>query len=35
MNRSKFIKNEVNCNLNEEVLEEINKVHKIFTYPCP
>ena len=25
----------VNCNLSEEVMEEINKVHQIFTYPCP
>ena len=25
----------INCNLSEEVVEEINKVHKIYTYPCP
>jgi len=25
----------VNCELNKEILEEIDKVHKIFTYPCP
>ena len=25
----------INCNLSEEVIEEINKVHKIYTYPCP
>ena len=25
----------VNCELNKEILEEINKVHKIYTYPCP
>jgi aryl-alcohol dehydrogenase-like predicted oxidoreductase len=25
----------INCILSEEVIEEINKVHKIYTYPCP
>jgi aryl-alcohol dehydrogenase-like predicted oxidoreductase len=25
----------VNCNLSEDVIGEINKVHKIYTYPCP
>ena len=25
----------INCNLSEEVVKEINKVHKIYTYPCP
>ena len=25
----------INCELNEEVIEEIEKVHKIYTYPCP
>ena len=25
----------VNCNLSEVVIEEINTVHQIFTYPCP
>ena len=24
-----------NCILSEEIIEEINKVHKIYTYPCP
>ena len=25
----------INCELNEEVIKEIEKVHKIYTYPCP
>ena len=25
----------INCKLTEEILDEINKVHKIYTYPCP
>ena len=25
----------INCVLNEEVIKEIEKVHKIYTYPCP
>ena len=25
----------INCDLNEEVIKEIEKVHKIYTYPCP
>jgi aryl-alcohol dehydrogenase-like predicted oxidoreductase len=25
----------VSCRLNEEVIKEINEVHKIYTYPCP
>ena len=25
----------VSCHLNEEVIKEINEVHKIYTYPCP
>jgi len=25
----------IDCELNEEILKEINKVHKIYTYPCP
>ena len=27
--------NSINCNLSKEVIDEIEKVHKIFTYPCP
>jgi len=27
--------NSVNCELSEEVINEIEKVHKIYTYPCP
>ena len=27
--------NSINCNLSKEVTDEIEKVHKIFTYPCP
>ena len=25
----------INCILTEEIIDEINKVHKIYTYPCP
>ena len=25
----------INCDLNEEVIKEIEKIHKIYTYPCP
>ena len=25
----------INCMLTEEIIDEINKVHKIYTYPCP
>ena len=25
----------IRCELNKEILDEINKVHKIYTYPCP
>ncbi len=25
----------INCNLKEELMDDIEKVHKIFTYPCP
>ena len=27
--------NSIDCKLNEEVMDEIEKVHKIYTYPCP
>ena len=27
--------NSIDCKLNEEVMAEIEKVHKIYTYPCP
>lgn len=27
--------NSTDCNLNEEVIKEIEAVHKIYTYPCP
>ena len=27
--------NSLDCKLNEEVMAEIEKVHKIYTYPCP
>ena len=27
--------NSIDCELNEEVMAEIEKVHKIYTYPCP
>ncbi len=27
--------NSIDCKLNEEVMNEIEKVHKIYTYPCP
>jgi len=25
----------INCDLSEEVIKDIEKVHKIYTYPCP
>ena len=25
----------IDCKLNEEILKEIDKVHKVYTYPCP
>ena len=27
--------NSIDCKLNEEIMDEIEKVHKIYTYPCP
>ena len=27
--------NSLDCKLNEEIMDEIEKVHKIYTYPCP
>ena len=27
--------NSLDCKLNEEIMAEIEKVHKIYTYPCP
>ena len=27
--------NSIDCELNEEIMAEIEKVHKIYTYPCP